>query len=184
MKLVSIVLVALLVGLATAAHAQLGRPNNPAQSPQMVPPLIPNPNAKLPTDPKFLPNPLATRPGFAVDPNMAPGSDPRASIPFGSDPNALNRPFPTTPNAGISGTGGYGVPIRHIWVAPQAVPIVVYDAHREGTGEQWNTQYTELPGYYVTETTLGYVYPERWALYTPAKGVYQWQRVPSVFQPK
>jgi hypothetical protein len=108
----------------------------------------------------------------------------RPSVPFTSDPNQLNNPFPTLLNAGISGTGGYGVPIRHIYMPSQAVPIVVYVAEQEVTGDHWVTQYTALPGYVVTETTLGYLYPDRWALYSPAKGVYQWQRVPAVFQSK
>jgi hypothetical protein len=108
----------------------------------------------------------------------------RPSVPFTGEPNQLNNPFPTLLNAGISGTGGYGVPIRHIYMPAQAVPIVVYVAAQEVTGDQWVTQYTELPGYVVTETTLGYLYPDRWALYSPARGVYQWQRVPAVFQSK
>jgi hypothetical protein len=108
----------------------------------------------------------------------------RASTPFTNEPNQQNNPFPMLLNAGVSGTGGYGVPIRHIYMPPQAVQIVVYVREQEVTGDQWVTQYTELPGYYVTETTLGYLYPDRWALYSPAKGVYQWQRVPAVFQSK
>jgi len=108
----------------------------------------------------------------------------RPSVPFTGEPNQLNNPFPTLLNAGVSGTGGYGVPIRQIYMPAQAVPIIVYVAAQEVTGDQWVTQYTELPGYVVTETTLGYLYPDRWALYSPARGVYQWQRVPPVFQSK
>ena len=108
----------------------------------------------------------------------------RPSVPFTGESNQLNNPHPMLPNAGVSGTGGYGVPFRQFWIGPQTLPILVYDANGEGTGEQWVTQYTELPGYVVTETTLGYLYPDRWALYSIAKGVYQWQRVPAVFQPK
>ena len=119
-------------------------------------------------------------------PGSPPGTQPttRPSVPFTNEPNQLNNPHPMLPNAGVSGTGWYGVPFRQVWIGPQALPILVYDANREGTGEQWYTQYTELPGYYVTETTLGYIYPERWALYSLAKGVYQWQRVPAGFQRK
>src|SRR5256885_492275 len=75
-------------------------------------------------------------------------------------------------------------PIRQIYIPPQAVQIVVYAPEQEVTGDQWVAQYTELPGYYVTETTLGYLYPDRWTLSSPAKGLYQWQRVPAGFQRK
>jgi hypothetical protein len=108
----------------------------------------------------------------------------RPSLPFTNEPNQLDNPHPMLLNAGVSGTGNWGVPIRHIYVPAQTVPIVVYDRHMEASGEPWTTQYTEVPGYIVVETTLGYLYPERWALYSPAKGVYQWARVPSAFQPK
>jgi hypothetical protein len=115
-----------------------------------------------------------------------PGTPPttRPTVPFTSEPNQLNNAYPTLLNAGVSGTGGWGVPIRNIYMPPQAVPIVVYDQYMEVAGEPWATQYAELPGYVVIETTLGYLYPERWTLLSLAKGVYQWQRVPSVFQPK
>jgi hypothetical protein len=115
-----------------------------------------------------------------------PGTPPttRPSVPFTTDPNQLNNPYPTLLNAGVSGTGGWGVPIRNIYMPAQAVPIVVFDRYMEAAGEAWGTQYAEVPGYVVIETTLGYLYPERWTLLSLAKGVYQWQRVPSVFQPK
>jgi hypothetical protein len=106
------------------------------------------------------------------------------SYPPVSQPNPLHNAHSMQPNAGVITTGGLGVPFRQIWVPPQAVPIIVYDQHREGTGEQWVTQYTELPGYYVTETTLGYLYPDRWTLVSSQKGIYQWQRVPAAFRPK
>src|SRR6266478_6200387 len=77
-----------------------------------------------------------------------PGSPPgtpattRPSLPFTGDPNQLNNPFPTLLNAGISGTGGYGVPIRQIYIPAQAVQIVVYVPEQEVTGDQWVAQYT------------------------------------------
>jgi len=116
-----------------------------------------------------------------------PGTPPttRPSIPFTSEPNQLNNPYPTLLNAGISGTGGWGVPIRQIYVPPQTVPILVYNQYMESAaGQPWDTQYAEIPGYFVMETTLGYIYSERWALYSPARGLYRWQLVPAVFQPK
>jgi hypothetical protein len=88
------------------------------------------------------------------------------------------------PNAGVITTGGLGVPIRQIWMPPQSVPVEVLVPKTETEAERWDTQSTEIPGYYYTETTLGYIYPERWALYSPEKGLYEWQRVPWAFQPK
>ena len=158
MNRTSMVVSMMILLVATPAGAQVGSVNPNAPVTITVPPPAGSPPRTKPT----------TRP----------------SVPFTSVPNQQNNPYPTLPGAGVSGTGGYGVPIRQIWVSPQSVPIVVYDQYREGTGEQWDTQYTEIPGYYVTETTLGYLYPDRWGLFSPAKGVYQWQRVPSGFQPK
>jgi len=115
-----------------------------------------------------------------VNPNTpVPGT-----TPFGSQPHPLNNPYPTLPGAGVSGTGGYGVPFRQFYMPPQSVPIEVFVQQPEGVPDVWQTQYAELPGYYVTETTLGYIYPDRWMLVTPAKGIYQWQRVPSEFRRK
>jgi hypothetical protein len=154
----TLIAISLIVAAATPAWAQLG---------------IVNPNG-----------PVAI---ITLPPDGSPKGTPptvRPSIPFGNEPNQLNNPYPTLPTAGISGTGGWGVPIRSIQVPAQIVPIAVYDRYMELAGEPWTTQYTEVPGYVIVETTLGYVYPERWALYSPARGVYQWARVPSAFQPK
>jgi hypothetical protein len=154
----TVIAVSLLVAASTPAWAQLG---------------VVNPNAPVTIT---VPPP----------PGSPPGTPPpaRPSIPFGNEPNQLNNPYPTLLNAGVSGTGGFGVPIRSIYMPAQTVPIVVYNQYMEAAGEPWITQYAEVPGYVVVETTLGYVYPERWALYSAAKGVYQWARVPAAFQPK
>jgi hypothetical protein len=174
MKLIPMAAVAFLVALATPAQCQQGNANNPAVAPQMVPPLTK----------AGKPNPLVGKPGFAVDPTMAPGSDPRPAVPFGSDPHPLNRPYPTTPNAGLGYSGQTGAPIAQYWVPPQAVALQVYVPQPEGVPDDWQTQYTEIPGYYVTETTIGYLYPDRWTIVSPAKGIYQWQRVPAEFRSK
>jgi hypothetical protein len=150
--------VSLIVVAATPAWAQVG---------------VVNPNVPV----------TITVPPPAGSPPGTPATT-RPSLPFTNEPNQLNNAHPMLLNAGVSGTGGLGVPIRQIYVPPQAVPIVVYNQYMEAAGEPWATQYTELPGYVVTETTLGYIYPERWTLYSPAKGIYQWARVPSAFQPK
>jgi hypothetical protein len=93
-------------------------------------------------------------------------------------------PHPMMPWSGVPTTSGLGVPIRQIWMPPKSVPIEVFVPKSETEPERWDTQYTEVPGYYYTETTLGYIYPDRWALYSPERGRYEWQRVPSAFTPK
>src|SRR5438105_14819769 len=56
----------------------------------------------------------------------------RPSVPFTGEPNQLNNPFPTLLNAGVSGTGGDGGPLRQIYMPGPAVPAIVYGA-AEGT---------------------------------------------------
>jgi hypothetical protein len=119
-------------------------------------------------------------------PGSPPGTKPttRPSIPFTNEPSQLNNPYPTLPNAGLGYSGQTGIPIAQYWVPPQPVEILLYVPTPPGIPEEWVTQYTEIPGYYVTETTSGFLYPDRWALANPAKGVYQWQRVPAEYRKK
>jgi hypothetical protein len=158
MRPIPIVVVIMLLLVTTPAWAQVG---------------IVNPNVPV----------TITVPPPPGSPAGTPSTT-RPSVPFTSEPNQLNNPHPMLPNAGVSGTGWYGVPFRQIYMPPQPVPIEVFVPQPEGVPDVWQTQYAELPGYYVTETTLGYIYPDRWTLVTPAKGIYQWQRVPSSFQRK
>jgi hypothetical protein len=45
-------------------------------------------------------------------------------------------------------------------------------------------QQVTIPGYHVRETTVGYHYPERWAIEQAAPNVYRWRVLPSQFVPK
>jgi hypothetical protein len=45
-------------------------------------------------------------------------------------------------------------------------------------------QQVTVPGYYVRETTVGFHYPERWAIEQVAPNVYRWRQVPAQFIPK
>src|SRR5262249_42601845 len=65
----------------------------------------------------------------------------RPSLPFTNEPNQLNNAYPTLLNAGVSGTGGWGVTIRNIYVPPQAGPIVVLDQYIDAAGQPAATQY-------------------------------------------
>ena|SRR6267143_4777818 len=79
---------------------------------------------------------------------------------------------------------GPGQVIRDIQVPPQHVMIEVPVNAPAGVPPETQQQAIEIPGYVMTETTNGYIYPERWTLRQPGAGVYQWQRVPSSFQRK
>ncbi len=72
--------------------------------------------------------------------------------------------------------------IRQVWVWPQIVQIQVYTAQPEGLPEQSGTQYIEVPGYWVTQTTKGTIYPPRWTIENHGPGVYQWRQLPGYFQ--
>jgi hypothetical protein len=45
-------------------------------------------------------------------------------------------------------------------------------------------QVVEIPGYTITETTTGYLYPERWTLERVGPSEYRWRRLPAEFRPK
>jgi hypothetical protein len=97
-------------------------------------------------------------------------------------------PHPAMPWAGYSNPnmGGfdYGQAIRYIPVPPQQVEIEVPVSVPEGVPARTQKQVQEIPGYYVTETTTGFYYPERWALQQLNVGVYQWVKMPGEFRRK
>ena len=45
-------------------------------------------------------------------------------------------------------------------------------------------QQVTVPGYYVRETTVGFHYPERWAIEQVGVGAYRWRMLPAQFVPK
>jgi biopolymer transport protein ExbB len=45
-------------------------------------------------------------------------------------------------------------------------------------------QQVTIPGYHVRETTVGYHYPERWAIEQAGPNVYRWRVLPAQFVPK
>jgi hypothetical protein len=45
-------------------------------------------------------------------------------------------------------------------------------------------QQVTVPGYYVRETTVGFHYPDRWAIEQVGPNVYRWRQVPAQFVPK
>jgi hypothetical protein len=104
--------------------------------------------------------------------------DPTPNAPFTNLPNPLNNPHPMLPNAGL------GHAVARIWVAPQPVAVQVYVPAPEGVPARYQTQYAEVPGFYVVQTTTGYVYPERWVLDQLNVGVYRWRKAPAQFVPR
>jgi hypothetical protein len=45
-------------------------------------------------------------------------------------------------------------------------------------------QQVTVPGYYVRESTVGFHYPERWAIEQAEPNVYRWRQIPAQFVPK
>jgi hypothetical protein len=108
-------------------------------------------------------------------------------------------PHPNMPWNPYNPTGQF---IRYIQVPPQQVAIDVpappaptsapTDEEKKDGDKPAETpkppatqqQVLEIPGYVVTETTAGYIYPERWTLQRTATGGLQWVRLPQQFQRK
>ncbi len=117
-------------------------------------------------------------------------------------PLSFPSPHPTMPWFGLPypGAAGYGiVPDRrpkaqdvglygtvtgYIEVPPQQVVVPVYVPGPGSFSGNYEQQIVEIPGYVVTETTTGYLHPERWALEQMTVGVYQWRVLPQFFARK
>jgi hypothetical protein len=172
MKLLGIaVVVGLLIGVAGPAAAQLTPPIG-SVGPSSSLGLMGTPN---PTGSVFIIRPSPTGP-FVVVPPGTPFS--RETFPFGDEPNRSSQAHPMMPYAGL----GYAV--RQHWVPPQPVQMQVYVPAPAGIPASYQTQVAQVPGFFVTETTTGYVYPERWVIDQLNVGVYQWRKVPVQFVPR
>jgi hypothetical protein len=77
-----------------------------------------------------------------------------------------------------------GQVIRYIEVSAQQVVLNVDVPVPDGVPRRTEQQWQTIPGYYVTETTTGFLYPERWTIAQLNAGVYQWVRLPARFQRK
>lgn len=119
-------------------------------------------------------------------PNPAVDLPPPDVLPFGSAPHPFNNPHPMMPGAGpgTAATRALGSVVRYIDVAPQPVLLSVWVPVPDGVPPRYETQYTVIPGYRIAETTTGFVYPERWTVEQPNRGVYVWRRLPAEFRPK
>jgi hypothetical protein len=113
---------------------------------------------------------------FVVVPPGTPFS--RETVPFSDEPYRDNNAHPMTPAAGL----GYAV--RQYWVPPRPVAMQVYVPAPTGVPATYQTQVAQVPGFFVTETTTGFVYPERWVIDQLNVGVYQWRKLPVQFVPR
>jgi len=101
-------------------------------------------------------------------------------------PTPTSPPHPTMPWSGLPYPGrvNYGQVVRYIEVPPQPIALPVYVPGPGSFSGEYQPQLLEIPGYVVTETSTGYLYPERWGLQEVTQGDYRWVRLPQQFQPK
>jgi hypothetical protein len=99
----------------------------------------------------------------------------RETIPF------TNEPHPD--NNAIYGPAR-GTPVAQHWVPPRPIVMQVYVPTPGGVPPRYQTMVAETQGFYVVQTTTGYVYPDRWVIDQLNVGVYQWRRVPAQFVPR
>ncbi len=78
----------------------------------------------------------------------------------------------------------YGQVVRYIEVPPQQVAVPLYVSGPGSFSGGYEPQVVEIPGYVVTETTTGYIYPQRLSLEQVTYGVYQWRVFPRAFTRK
>ena len=120
---------------------------------------------------------------------QAPAKKPPPPSPFlrCDPPNASpGCPHPTQPWFGLPfpGRPDYGNVVRYLEVPAQQVAVPVYVPGPGSFSGDYQPQTVEIPGYVVTETTTGYLYPERWSLEQVTQGVYQWRVLPPLFTRK
>jgi hypothetical protein len=126
---------------------------------------------------------LSPLPAFAQPPPSGQNTPPTPGN-LTTVPNDF--PTPTQPWYGIPSPtkGNYGNVVRYIEVPPRQVAIPVYVPGPGSFSGGYEDQIVEIPGYVVTETTTGYLYPPRVDLQQVTPGAYQWVTLPQQFQPK
>ena len=101
-----------------------------------------------------------------------------------NNPNAF--PTPTMPWTGITNPnmGTRGNAVKYIQVPPQQVVVPVYVPGPGSFSGGFEQQVVEIPGYVVTETATGYLYPQRLSIEQVTYGVYRWRVLPPLFTAK
>jgi len=101
------------------------------------------------------------------------------------NPYNSNYPYPNTnPYRRAADAATYGQVVSYIEVPPQQVVVNVYVPGPGSLSGGFEPQLFEIPGYVVTETTTGYVYPARVGLREVTPGVFNWVTEPPGFQPR
>ena len=173
------------------ALAQGASQPNPAIAPPVVPPVV-QPGVLIPPNLQQIPRPgkLPSSPSQSLDHffprfcsppcvGQAPSSVPRTRV--------SNPIYPTMPWYGVGSPNPppvLGSVTRYIAVPPQDVIVAVAAPSAETAPFELQDTVVTIPGYYVTETTTGYMYPERWTLDQLNVGVYQWRLLPAQFRSK
>jgi len=93
-------------------------------------------------------------------------------------------PHPMMPWDGLVRPGLTGQVIRYVEVPPQQVTVELPVPSAETAPFRLEPQVVTIPGYVVTETAKGYLYPQRWTLEQLNVGVYQWRLRPPEFHLK
>ena len=127
---------------------------------------------------------LALLPAVAVAQTPLPSGQNVPATPGNILANPNNFPYPTMPWSGATRPEVRGQVIGHLEVPPQQVTVAVPAPGPLSGPFQLVPQVVTIPGYYITETTTGYVYPERWMLDQLNVGVYQWRLLPAEFRNK
>ncbi len=168
--------IVLLLGVASPAAAQTGRLGTPnLDRGAVVGPSGAPISGRALNQPVSIIRPVPGGP-FIIVPQGTPGS--RETIPFTDEPHSLNNAHPMLPSAGL------GYVVQYLQVPAQQVELQVYVPGAGSFSGGLEPQTVEIPGYVVTETTAGYIYPQRWGLQQVTAGVYQWVALPQQFQPK
>jgi hypothetical protein len=128
----------------------------------------------------LLPIVLAAAPVVAFA--QAPSGGNVAPTVGGMIANPNNFPHPTQPWNGLTRPEAKGGTVAYIAVPAQQVTILQPEQGAEGEPARWRHQVVTVPGYMVTQTTIGYDYPERWTLEQSSPGVYQWRLLPAEFR--
>jgi hypothetical protein len=126
-----------------------------------------------PSSSVFIIRPINPANQFVVTPSGFPFS--RETVPFTDEPHRDNNLL-----FGL----GTGAPVRQFWVPPRPVVMQVYVPVPGEITPKYQTMVAEAPGFYVTQTTTGYIYPERWVVDQLNVGVYQWRKAPALFVPR
>jgi len=142
----------------------------PAAEPSAPPAAEPAPPTAQPTPPTAQPTPPAAQPAPPASPPAPSTAQPAPPASQPVPPAAQPVPpsaQPAPPSAADAKppedtAAGEGVP---------ATPQIVY-------------QQVTVPGYYVRETTVGFHYPDRWAIEQVGPNTYSWRPLPAQFVPK